>query len=209
MFFGRCIDRLRSWGPVFWFKTNPEYAHHVFHQFASEYFDDLQASAQLFMAYKDCMCRVYCSQCLEAESTYTVTKAKIPKFNFDAARMFQSSFDNICRHSFLNCFLNFNDYLMPILQTSDFTAYLHPSKRIFPQQRAFLSSHRNINPERDVNDLTKFKKRQVFISLLAIQHQSNFHCLPHWCLILLTAMYGWGACKMLGHAMSFLGTTVS
>jgi hypothetical protein len=209
MFFGWCFDHLLPWGPVFCFKTDPKYAQHVFRRFASEYFGDLQASAQLFGAYKDCMCSVNRSQCIEAESKYTETIAKIPNFSFEHARMFQSSFDIICQHSFLNCFLDFNDYSMPILQTSDFTAYLHASKRIFPQQWAFLSSHCNVNPERDGNDLTKFKERQVFISLLALQRQSNFRCLPHWCLILLTAMYGWGAHKKLGHAIPFLGRTVS
>ncbi len=34
-------------GPVFSFKTDPEYAHHVFHQLALEYAGDSQASAQL------------------------------------------------------------------------------------------------------------------------------------------------------------------
>jgi hypothetical protein len=49
----------------------------------------------------------------------------------------------------------------------------------------------------------------VFVSLLILQPQSNFHCLPHWCLILLMAMYGWGTSNTLGHATSFLGATVS
>jgi hypothetical protein len=43
MFFGWCFDQLRPWGPVFRFKTDPEYAHHIFCQFASEYFGDLRA----------------------------------------------------------------------------------------------------------------------------------------------------------------------
>ena len=75
MFFGRCFDQLRPWGPVFCFKTDPKYAHHVFRIFASEYFGDYRALAQLFAVYKDCMCSIYPSQCLETESTYTVTKA--------------------------------------------------------------------------------------------------------------------------------------
>jgi hypothetical protein len=38
---------------------------------------------------------------------------------------------------------------------------------------------------------------------------ANFPCLPHWCLILLTAMYGWGTQDTMGQATLFLGTTVS
>jgi hypothetical protein len=209
MFFGKCFDQTCPWEPVFCFKTDPEYAHHVFCQFASEYFGDSRASAQLFAAYKDCMCSVYQEQCIAAESTNVTTRSMIPNFNFEDARIFQSSFDNICRHLFMSCFSDFNDYSMPILQMSDFISYLHALKRIFPQQWAFLSSHHNVNHKHDEEVLTKFKERQVLVSLLILQSQSNFCCLPHWCLILLTAMYGWGACDTLGHATSFLRATVS
>jgi hypothetical protein len=67
MFFDKCFDQTHPWGPVFRFKTDPEYAHHVFRQFASEYFGDSRASAQLFAAYKDCMCSVYREQCIAAK----------------------------------------------------------------------------------------------------------------------------------------------
>jgi hypothetical protein len=92
--FGKCFDQLHLWGPVFCFKTDPKYAHHVFCQFALEYFGDSRASAHLFDAYKDCMCSVYLAQCIEVESAFTQTRVKIPSFNFEGARMFQLSFDN-------------------------------------------------------------------------------------------------------------------
>ncbi len=180
----------------------------MFRQFASEYFGDSRVSSQLFAAYKECLCTVYRSRCIEAE-TVSVRTRSLPNFNFEAARTFQSTFDNICRYSFLNCFSDFNNYSMPILSTSDFSNYLNSSKHIFPEQWTFLSSHLNINRERDSNDLTEFKERQVFISLLILQHMSNFRYLPHWCLILSIAMYDWGTRDTLGHATSFLGTTVS
>jgi hypothetical protein len=97
---------------------------------------------------------------------------------------------------------------MPILRTSDFSNFLHTSKHVFSQQWAFLSSHWNINQEQDGNNLTEFKERQVFISLLILQRQKNVQCLPHWCLILSTAMYGWRTRDTLGGATSFLGTMV-
>jgi len=40
MFFGKQFDQMHPWGPVFRFKNDPEYAHHVFRSFASEYFGD-------------------------------------------------------------------------------------------------------------------------------------------------------------------------
>ncbi len=55
MFFGRQFDQFRTRAPEFWKKSDPEYAHHVFRQFASEYLGDSHACAYLFAAYKDCM----------------------------------------------------------------------------------------------------------------------------------------------------------
>ena len=82
-------------------------------------------------------------------------------------------------------------------------------KTAFCEQWAFLSSHCNIHRDCVGDDLTEFKERQVFISLLILQRMANFRCLPHWCLILSTAMYGWGTRDTIVHATSFLGTTVS
>jgi hypothetical protein len=114
-----------------------------------------------------------------------------------------------CCLSFLNCFSNINDYSMSVLQTLDFTNYQNTSRRIFPEQWDFLSSLQNVNEDRDGSTLTAFKERQVFVTILLLLHQSNFRSLPHWCLILLMTMYGWGAQKMLANVTSFIGTTVS
>ncbi len=163
----------------------------------------------LFTVYKECLCNAYCMWCIAAESSSIERRSKQPNINYDAARSFQSRFNNICWYLFLNCFSSFNDYSMPILRTSNFTSFLEASKHIFPKQWAFLPSHRNINRERDGNKLGDFKERQVFISLLILQCMSNFRCLPHWCLILSMAMYGWGTHNTVGHTTSFIGTTVS
>ena len=42
MFFGKSLDQSRSLRLVFRFKSDSEYAHHVFRQFASEYFGNSQ-----------------------------------------------------------------------------------------------------------------------------------------------------------------------
>lgn len=210
MFFGKSFDQSRPWGPVFRFKSDPEYAHHVFRQFASEYFGDSRVSSQLFAAYKECLNIFYRTRyATNSASISTITNRAMHTFSFDAGRKFQSFFDDLCRYSFVNCFTQFSDFSMPILSTVDFSIYLQASKHIFPEQWAFLSSHRNINRDRDGDDLTEFKERQVFISLLILQRMANFRCLPHWCLILSTAMYGWGTHDTISHATSFLGTTVS
>ncbi len=130
MFFGKAFDQSCPWGPVFRFKTDPEYAHYVFHQFAFKYFGDLRALLQLFVAYKECLCNVY--QAL-ADLLSIEQKRRISKFNYEGAKTFFAEFDNICCQSFLNCFSNFNDYLMPILWTSDFTNYLNVSKPTIPR----------------------------------------------------------------------------
>jgi hypothetical protein len=149
MFFAKSFDQLRPWGPVFHFKMDPEYAHHVFCQFALEYFGNSRASSQLFATYKECLYSVYHAWCIAAESTSVETRSTMPNFNFKAARIFQLTLDNICRYSLLNCFSDFSDYSMPISRTSDFCNFLHASKHVFLQQWAFLSSHWNINQEQD------------------------------------------------------------
>jgi hypothetical protein len=53
MFFGKSFNQSRPWGPVFCFKSDPEYAHHVFRQFASKYFGDSRVSLQLFTLARD------------------------------------------------------------------------------------------------------------------------------------------------------------
>ena len=102
-----------------------------------------------------------------------------------------------------------NDYTMPILHTFDFTNFQNQSKKVFPEEWTFLSLHCNVNEDRDGPVLTAFKERQVFITIILLLCQSNFCLLPHWCLILSTAMYGWGTRDTLGHVSSFIGTTVS
>jgi hypothetical protein len=94
MFFGKCFDQSRPWGPVFRFKSDPEYAHHVFRQFASEYFGDSRVSSQLFTAYKDCLNQFYRTR--YAALISTPPNRAMNMFSSDSARRFQSVFDNIC-----------------------------------------------------------------------------------------------------------------
>jgi hypothetical protein len=49
-----------------------------------------------------------------------------------------------------------------------FIHYLNASKRIFPEQWAFLLSHQNVNQERNGPELTVFKERQIFVTLLLL-----------------------------------------
>ena len=51
MFFGRPFANTRPFDKLFKGKTNGQYAHHVFRQFAAEYYGDARMSAQLYAAY--------------------------------------------------------------------------------------------------------------------------------------------------------------
>ncbi len=136
MLFGKSFDQSCPWGPVFWFKTNPKYTHHVFQWFASKYFGDTRVSSKLFAAYKDCLCSSFQAN---AESLSILKRrTKLPNFNNNNLKFFFSRFDDICQHSFLNCFSTFNDYSIPILRTANFTNYLNVLKHIFPTQWDFF-----------------------------------------------------------------------
>ena len=154
------------------------------------------------------MCSIYRVCCDNTGTTSRQTRWT-SSFDTDCSWLFQFHFDLYCKLAFNNCFSKFNDYTMPIILTSDFTNFQHLPKKIFPDVWTFLSLHRNVNEDRDGPTLTAFKERQVFITILLLLRQSNFCSLPHWCLILSTAMYGWGTLDSLGHVTSFIGTTVS
>ena len=134
MFFGKSFDQSRPWGPVFRFKTDPEYAHHVFRQFASEYFGDSRVSSQLFAAYKECLNIFYRTRYANNSASISrLSDRPMHTFCFNDGRKFQSLFDDLCRYSFENCFTQFSDFSMPILSTVDFSIYLEASKHIFPR----------------------------------------------------------------------------
>ena len=131
MFFGKQFNQQRPWGPVFWFKNNPEYAHHVFCSFALEFFGDSQVSVQLFAMYNSCLCNIYQQRSLViASPSSTQTKRKTTSFDTERAWSFQYHFDAFCKLAFTNCFSKFNDYTMPILLTADFTSFQNRSKNI-------------------------------------------------------------------------------
>jgi len=135
------------------------------------------------------MCTIYRERSLVvASASFNKLRAKMAMFDTDRARTFQTDFDAFSKLAFTNCFLKFNDYTMPILHTSNFTDFQNQSKKVFTEEWTFLALHRNVNEDRDGPVLAAFKERQVFITILLLLCQSNFRSLPHWCLILSTAM---------------------
>ncbi len=131
MFFEKQFNQQPPWGPVFRFKNDLEYAHHVFRSFTSEYFEDSRVSVQLFATYNSCLRNIYCKHSLVvASSSSTQTKGKMATFDTDHAWTFQYHFDAFCKLAFTNCFSKFNDYTMPILLTADFTSFQNRSKNI-------------------------------------------------------------------------------
>ncbi len=84
----------------------------------------LRASSLLVAVYKECLCNASHMRCIAESSSSIERRSKQPNLNYEAARSFQSRFNNICRYSFLNCFSSFNNYSMPSLRTSNFTSFL-------------------------------------------------------------------------------------
>jgi hypothetical protein len=70
-----------------------------------------------------------------------------------------------CKHAFLNCMYDYNDYSQPLILEEDFMNYLNLSKRLFPLHWDFLCCCRGIN-QWDGDNLQDFKGCQVFLILL-------------------------------------------
>ena len=205
MLFGFPFEQPRSFAKLFR-KMKVQHAHHIFRQFASEYFGDSRACSMLFIEYQqaklDAMTEIITSP---SSASHLFNESS---FKSEEAQRFQYWFDRYCEHAFLNCMNNYNDYSQPLIVPSDFMNYLNLSKHVFPQQWEFLSTTRGITL-RDRDDLQEYKERQIFMVLLNLQRLSNFRALKHWAMVISTAYYGWGAKDTVCHIASFLGITVS
>ena len=187
-----------------------QHAHHIFHQFASEYFSDSRASSMLFIKYQqarlDAAAEIFMSS--QGNTSSASNLFHDSSFKTERAQRFQYWFDHYCKHAFLNCMNSYNDYSQPLIVPDDFMNYLYLSKRIFPQQWEFLSTAHGIY-SRDADNLQDYKERQLFMVLLNLQRLANFRTLKHWAMVISTAYYGWGAKDRVSHVTSFLGITVT
>ncbi len=99
-------------------------------------------------------------------------------FNIKSAQQFQYWFDIYCKHAFINCMHDYDDYTQPILVTEVFMNYLLLSKQIFPLHWEFLACCHGISA-RDSEDLQDYMESQVFMILLNLQRFANFWSLKH------------------------------
>jgi len=169
MLFGFPFEHGRSIAKIFR-KMKAQHAHHIFRQFASEYFGDSRASSMLFIEYQqarlDAAAEIFMSSQVNTSSASNLFHDS--SFKTERAQRFQYWFDRYCKHEFLNCMNSYNDYSQPLLVPDDFMNYLNLSKRIFPQQWEFLAMARGIY-SRDADNLQDYKERQIFMVLLNLQ----------------------------------------
>jgi hypothetical protein len=157
MLFGFPFEQGRSYAKLFQ-KMKAQHAHHIFHQFASEYFSDSRASSMLFIKYQqarlDAAAEIFMSS--QGNTSSASNLFHDSSFKTERAQRFQYWFDRYCEHAFLNCMNSYNDYSQPLIVPDDFMNYLYLSKRIFPQQWEFLATARGIY-SRDADNLQDYK----------------------------------------------------
>jgi len=127
-------------------KMKPQHAHHIFHQFASEYYGDSWACPMLYIEYQQARLDAAVEEVLTSQGITTSVSIFFQESSFKTkrAKQFQHWFDRYCEHAFLNCMNSYNDYSQPLLIPDDFMNYLYLSKCIFPQQWEFLPTTRGI-----------------------------------------------------------------
>ena len=145
MLFGFPFKQGRSFAKLFR-KMKAQHAHHIFCQFASEYFGDSQGSLMLFIEYQqarlDAAAEIFMFSQGNTSSASNLFHGS--PFKTERAQRFQYWFDRYCKHAFLNCMNSYNNYSQPLIVPDDFMNYLYLSKRIFPQQWEFLATARGI-----------------------------------------------------------------
>ena len=176
MLFGFPFAQGRSFAKLFQ-KMKPQHAHHIFCQFASEYYGNSLACSMLYIEYQQARLNaaveeVITSQGITASASNLFQESL---FKTKRAKQFQHWFDRYCKHAILNCMNSYNDYSQPLLIPDDFMNFLYLSMCIFPQQWEFLATTRG-SCSRDGDDLQGYKKRQyswfcsIFKSLLIFKH---------------------------------------
>ena len=93
-----------------------QHAHHIFCQFASEYFGDSRASSMLFIEYQqarlDAAAEIFMSSQVNTSSASNLFHDL--SFKTERAQLFQYWFDRYCEHAFLNCMNSYNKMTMEI-----------------------------------------------------------------------------------------------
>ncbi len=174
MLFGLPFMQGWSFATLFW-KMKPQHAHHIFRQFASEYFGNSRACLMLYIEYQQARLDAAVADLMSQEATSSALTNLFNEslFNSKEVCRFQFWFDRYCEYAFVNCMNHYNDYSQLLIVAEDFTDYLKLSKRIFPQQWSFLQTTCGIQA-RDGDNLQEYKEQQIFMVLLNLQRLANF-----------------------------------
>jgi hypothetical protein len=134
MLFGNPFMQGRLFAELFR-KMKAQHAHHILHQFASEYYGDSRACLMLFIEYQQARLDVATSELKRATANFA-TRGLFEDVSFvtELAQQFQHWFDRYCKHPFLNFMNGYNNYSQPLILPEDFMNFMLVSKRIFSLQ---------------------------------------------------------------------------
>jgi hypothetical protein len=208
MFFGRKFEGGRPYDKIFRFKSNPEYAHHVFRQLSNKLRGDSTAVSQLYGAYQKRLRMTYQKKYLEAQAEIAGVYNK-QSFKEPLAKSFRKHFDKLCLHAFIHSMSTFQDYTQPIISNVDMMMHMSVAKRVFNTHWRFLASLRGLDVDNDDPFVTAFKERQIFSQLMMLQRVANYKDLIHWALINTTSLYVNGVRAIVVETSRFDGMTVS
>jgi predicted protein tyrosine phosphatase len=95
-------------------KIEPQHAHHIFCQFASEYYGNSWACSMLFIKYQQVRLDAAVEEVVTAQSITASAFIFFQESSFktERAKQFQHWFDRYCKHVFLNCMNSYDDYRM-------------------------------------------------------------------------------------------------
>jgi hypothetical protein len=118
MLFGFPFEQGLSFAKLFR-KMKAQHAHHIFCQFASEYFGDSRASSMLFIEYLQARLDAVAEMFMSSQGNTSSASNLFHDSSFKTER-FQYWFDRYCEHAYLNCMNSYNDYSQPFLAPDDF-----------------------------------------------------------------------------------------
>ena len=114
MLFGFPFAQGRSFAKLFR-KMKPQHAHHIFCQFASEYFGNSRACSMLYIEYQQARLDAAVEELVTSQGITASASNLFQESSFKTkrAQQFQHWFDCYCEDAFLNCMNSYNDYSQP------------------------------------------------------------------------------------------------
>jgi hypothetical protein len=98
-----------------------QHAHHILHQFGSEYFGDSEACSTLYIEYQQAWLD------MAVQDLHNINNASLSGSLFDSssfktkeANQFMYWFDQYCWNAFINCMNSYIDHSQPLIVVQDF-----------------------------------------------------------------------------------------